>query len=290
MPGDNVPGRNDIAGEFLELVSGIESRLELPAIRSIHMAETDQPRGRSSKFGAVVLTDDTVGLTFVDLDDSRSAIAVKLDPGEFIDRSPIHLARLYGKSQAWQRAAGFSAINAISQFLLRHSGLELPPSPSTLDMLSLADDDRVGMVGYFPPLVRAIVNAGTPLTVVELDPAWLDQEQPGVELTPDPSRLSGCNKVLITGTTLINHTLDGILEHCRHAREIIVLGPTTSCLPDPLFTRGVTVVAGRQVTDCQRFLQFREAGEPWREVANRYLFRRGQYPGWESLLRSCDAH
>lgn len=50
--------------------------------------------------------------------------------------------------------------------------------------------------------------------------------------------------LFITGVTLINHTLEGILKAARPQAEIAVIGPTASFLPDVLFERGVRVVGG----------------------------------------------
>lgn len=54
--------------------------------------------------------------------------------------------------------------------------------------------------------------------------------------------------VAISSTTLINHTLEGILELCRPQSTKILLGPTTPLTP-VLFDHGIDVICGSIVTD-----------------------------------------
>jgi uncharacterized protein (DUF4213/DUF364 family) len=78
---------------------------------------------------------------------------------------------------------------------------------------------------------------------------------------------------------MINHTIDNVLDHCQGAKAVHVLGPTTGCLPDPLFARGVTTVGGRRVTEPNRFLQHWQQQSNWNDSAERYQISRADYPG-----------
>ncbi|MFC1680724.1 Rossmann-like domain-containing protein, partial [Pseudomonadota bacterium] len=51
--------------------------------------------------------------------------------------------------------------------------------------------------------------------------------------------------------------------------------PTASCLPEPLFDRGVTMLCGCQVIDCERFVELWSNGQRWRDSTRRYLLRSG---------------
>jgi uncharacterized protein (DUF4213/DUF364 family) len=61
--------------------------------------------------------------------------------------------------------------------------------------------------------------------------------------------------VILPATTLLNHTPDEALRHCRKAREIAVLGPTTPFLPGTFSRHGVTLLSGIQVTDSPQGLR-----------------------------------
>ncbi len=62
------------------------------------------------------------------------------------------------------------------------------------------------------------------------------------------------NIIVITGVTLVNHTLCPILELAKNASEIIVVGPTASVYPEPLFARGVTVMGGVRIADAAKMI------------------------------------
>jgi uncharacterized protein (DUF4213/DUF364 family) len=62
------------------------------------------------------------------------------------------------------------------------------------------------------------------------------------------------NILVITGVTLVNHTLGPILELAEKANEIVVVGPTASIYPESLFKRGVTVMGGVRITDAARMI------------------------------------
>jgi uncharacterized protein len=59
---------------------------------------------------------------------------------------------------------------------------------------------------------------------------------------------------IITGTTLINDSVEGILEMRKPGASVIVVGPTASMLPGPFFRRGVSVLGGVMVNEADRVL------------------------------------
>ena len=68
--------------------------------------------------------------------------------------------------------------------------------------------------------------------------------------------------VVSTGTTLINDTLEGLLMAARPDTDFIVVGPSASILPGPLFARGVDSVGGVLVTDADQLLIYWVKPEP----------------------------
>jgi uncharacterized protein (DUF4213/DUF364 family) len=273
-----------IADDYLGIIARIAESVVLPPIRKIHVAPHQEDPGKTSKFGAMVLDDDTVGLTYVDLNDARRDLQSRSERHELVGCSPIEAARLYAGEAGWQRSLGMAAINAISQHVLKRSRYALTESANTKGLLEIDPGDHVGMVGYFPPLVDQMRTMRVPLTVIELDKKWLQQDN-GIEVTLDPTRLSRCNKIICTGTILVNQTLDAVLSHSKGAEAIYLVGPTVGCLPDPLFKRGVTAAGGRQVVDCNQFIKLWRTGQPWRGATRRYTIAAEEYPGFETLLR-----
>ncbi len=260
-----------IAQDFVTLIERVGHGQTLPPIRDIYVAPREDD-ANNSNFGFIVLEDDTVGLTYVGMDNTLEGAKTAISGQRYKGTSPLDMAHLYTGQASWQRALGLAAVNAVSQIVIRQSGRPLPEIGHTIDLLDLSPGDHVGMVGYFPPLVDQIGSLDIPLTVIELDEKWLKQDH-NLEVTLDPSRLSRCNKVLCTGTTLVNHTLDSVLTHTTGVERFCLIGPTASCLPEPLFEQGVTMLCGCQVTDCDRFIELWLSGQRWRAATRRYVLK-----------------
>ena len=160
----------------------------------------------------------------------------------------------------------------------------VPPAASdTIGELAPGPADHVGMIGLFPPLVPRLLATGARLTVVELDPR-LAAEHDGWRVTLDPEALRACGKVLSTSTVLLNDTLDAVVARCSGARVLAIVGPGASCLPDPLFARGVTLVGGTWIVDRPALRDAILAGRPWGASARKTALRPSTYPGVEALL------
>ncbi len=60
--------------------------------------------------------------------------------------------------------------------------------------------------------------------------------------------------VLITGTSLVNDTLDDLLALAKPAARVAMVGPTVGLFPDPYLRRGVTILGGIRITEPDAFL------------------------------------
>ncbi|ASJ74169.1 Rossmann-like domain-containing protein [Granulosicoccus antarcticus] len=270
---------------LLEQLSIVDKAIELPAIQAFTFPPLPvDPNARQNNFAYLSLTDGSVGLTYVALDNALQELHSQHALLPKAGQSAMELAGLYRHSQGWKRALGLAAINAISQHLLSYSA-SVNAMPDNLQLLSPQTDERIGMVGYFARLVDPLRAKGIPVTVIELEESLL-REEPGLEVTLDTSRLAGCSQVIITGTTLLNHSLDNILKHCHEADNVYLLGPSASCLPDALFAAGITHVGGFRVAQPELFKQrWSEAGR-WRDAGERYFLTRDNYPGAASLIKT----
>lgn len=91
---------------------------------------------------------------------------------------------------------------------------------------------------------------GKPYSIIEMDPRtlkadelpfWVSVEKTG-EVVPRADLL------VITGTTLLFHSLEAILACAKPGAKVVLVGPTASMLPDAFFRRGVSVMGGDLVT------------------------------------------
>ncbi|WP_156904744.1 Rossmann-like domain-containing protein [Ferrimonas senticii] len=246
---------------------------DLPNVKAIHIAKDDNP---NAKFAAIELDDGTIGLTYTKLGGAFAKLQDENLYQAFIGKSVRELAAISDSEQDWQQVIGAGAINAISQLMLKQRGFHYAKAEDTLAMLNIQPGEQVGMVGFFAPLVEQLRADGIKVTVIELRQD-LVQQADNFEVTTDASKLSQCDKVLITGTTLINHTIDGLLAHCGNAKEIAVVGPSVGILPELLFDKGITIVGGRAVINGALFMQRWRSGDKWKESVVRYSLTKADY-------------
>lgn len=271
-----------IAADLLASIERVAMRCAPPPVRSFELPPPEpvdpanpdaEPWRICNNFAALVLADGSVGMTYTAIDDALAGLLRELPGMPLAGRPVIELAALYAQPAGWQRSLGLAAINAISQYAMREEGVVLQPCPDTLEMLAIAPGDRIGMVGWFGRLIEPIRATGASLTVIELDPKYLRRE-PGLVVTLDASELRACNKVLLTGTTLLNGTLDGLLELTRRAERVCMIGPTAGCLPEALFAHGLTAIGGSRIDSIDHFMSLWSSAGRWREASTRYLIER----------------
>lgn len=118
---------------------------------------------------------------------------------------------------------------------------------------------NVALIGHFP-FIPQLRNAAGQLWVIEQNPA--EEEYPA-EAAAD--LLPQADVVAITGSTLINGTLDGLLALCPPNATVMVLGPSTP-LSQILFDYGVDLISGTCVIDEEAVLRTVGQGAVFRQV------------------------
>jgi uncharacterized protein (DUF4213/DUF364 family) len=101
---------------------------------------------------------------------------------------------------------------------------------------------KVAVIGHFP-FVNKLKHEFSEFWVIERRP------QPGdLTVIEGAKVLPEADVVAITGSTLLNHTLDMILAICRPDSFKILMGPTTPFSPI-LFDYGIDALCGTVVED-----------------------------------------
>lgn len=153
------------------------------------------------------------------------------------------LTRYVYSTNPVRASIGFAALNACLQ-----------PPPDSLADIDAADwlaahgrGRNVAVVGHFP-FLDELRPAVRQLWVLELDP------RPGDFPANEASNIiPQADVVAITGSTLINHTLDDLLTLPRPGAKVMLLGPTTPLTPI-LFDYGVHLLSGVRVVDVEAAL------------------------------------
>jgi uncharacterized protein (DUF4213/DUF364 family) len=265
--------------EFRKIVTHLTAQFTIPPIEKVFFPpfyKGGQPK--DAEFMAISLEGGAAGLSYMLLPDSKEQAYTKLQPENFIGKNPIEYALEFGTTDHIRQMISLAAINAVCQQVMQMTCFEVDTTTDSLGLLSISKNDRVGMVGLFHPLIKTIQKTGAQLVVVE-EKADLIKNFPDLQITLDPAELQTCNKVLCTGTTILNNSLDDILTHCSQDALISVVGPTVGYFPDPLFARGIDVVGGRVVKDGDMLIRRLEQRKRWGETTKKVCFRKETYAG-----------
>jgi uncharacterized protein (DUF4213/DUF364 family) len=187
---------------------------------------------------AVVLTGGRIGVAArlkefagTQIEIPRSGICGK--------RAEALLEDLIYDTGAVERALGLATANA-----LIHT-----PAPAeeedTISLMGLRAGERVAMVGLFRPIVPRIEAAGVQLSVIERD-------------TPEKERrdiLDACDVAIITATTLLNGTLEGVLSELGRPRHVALIGPSTPLCEEIFRESPVTHLGGSAIVDAAGLLR-----------------------------------
>ena len=158
-----------------------------------------------------------------------------------------------------KRTLGIATLNALSTLYWQLK----PPTDYTIQYGYNAFDDvdprrydYTVVVGALVPMLKKLIAADADFAVMEMDSRTLKGKE--LDHYLPPSEASKCvpkaDLMVITGVTVLNDTLLGLLELRKPGAEIIVTGPTVSMLPDAFFKRGVTSLGGIVVTKADELL------------------------------------
>ena len=165
------------------------------------------------------------------------------------------LANFMQEDKATMASVGMATINAL-----------LPKQPETWVDLNAeeviareGEGKSVVLIGHFPFIPRLKHKVGK-LTVLELNPHFGDRP-----VSEAQEFIPSADVVAITSMTLLNNTLDGLLEMVHHKATAIMLGPTTPLSP-VLFDYGIDLLCGSVVDNIEPVLRAVRQGANFRQV------------------------
>jgi len=177
------------------------------------------------------------------------------DVGSLTQKTALELAEYARSDSLLEASIGMATINSLIEVdeskCVEKNAFEI--------LLEKGGEKNVAVVGHFPWIPRLRGKVGN-LWVLE------QRLREGDLPAQDSARiLPECDVVGITGTSFINHTLEGLLNLCRKA-YIVMIGPTTP-LSSILFDHGIDVICGTKVIDSERLIRFISEGATFKEVA-----------------------
>lgn len=271
-----------ISIEIITLARRLCSELDLPEITGLHLPELTSRDEFCDEFGFVFLADGTAAPFYVSLPGTLEQLHARFPQPDQAGMSLLDCIGALSGTALPERALAIGAWNALSQYLIRRAGFHCPLRGSGGDNRPMPGE-RIGMVGYFCPIVDRLVEQGVKVLVVEQQPGRVPQREL-VQLSEDLGSLADCRLVYCTASTLINDSLEQVLAACHGAEAVDLIGPSGSGLPDPLFEHGVHAVGGVSFGDANALRRVLACRESWGAVGLKYELTTANYPGVGALL------
>lgn len=203
-------------------------------------------------YTAVMLEDGNAGVAYTFRENAPGGCSVFMGKRPLAGRTTTEILDYLGSSEELERTVGLAVANAVAN---RHGAGQ--QEADILDTLSVGFMDRVGMVGYFGPLVGPLEKRVRELVIFERNMARSERVLPAEDAFVE---LPKCQVAVITATALISGGLDRLLEAASNCREVAVVGASTPLLPEVFAPLGVTLLSGITVSDPQGILQIVSEG------------------------------
>lgn len=180
--------------------------------------------------------------------------------GRLHERSARELAELARSEDLLEASIGVAAINS----LLDVDASQAQEINAAEALATHGRGKNVALIGRFPFVEQLRTQVGQ-LWVIERQP--LEGEYPA-EAAAD--LLPKAQVIAITGSALINHTLDALLGLCDRGPTVMILGPSTPLSP-VLFAHGAHILSGTRVVEETSVLRTVGQGASFRQIEGAQL-------------------
>ncbi len=203
-------------------------------------------------YTCVQLEDEACGLAYTFREELGEYCGTLGEAGRLIGMAGQELIPWATSKNRVKAAVGLAAINAV----LNTAKAEWDTG-NVITALDVRPDSTFGMVGAFRPILFEVKKKTDSIYVFERDVSGDGTLYPSETI---PQHLPKCDVVVITATSLLNHTIDGVLSHCQNARQVCMVGPSTPLCPEVFCRYNVHLLAGSAVTDPPRILEIVSQG------------------------------
>jgi uncharacterized protein (DUF4213/DUF364 family) len=204
---------------------------------------------------AVRLSDGSYGVASTLPDEQYYCIRKNRDFGDFtpskiIGQKVKDLLETNKKSNVIDTLK-IAVLNAISSRIISASNYKILENIDPIDMIDLHSKKTITIVGGFQTYIPKISDTGNKLYVLELNEYALTEEQKQFYVPAEDYAkvLPVSDIVIITGLTLVNNTIDGLLSSIKPNTQGIVTGPSSSIIPDILFENKVNIIGATRITN-----------------------------------------
>jgi uncharacterized protein (DUF4213/DUF364 family) len=176
------------------------------------------------------------------------------DVGDLTRKTGLELAQYARSNNLLEASIGMASINSLIDIdeskCIEKNAFEI--------LLEKGKGKNVAIVGHFPwiPKLRATIQ-----NLWVLEQRLREGDLPAKQAD---RILPQSDVVGITGTSFINHTLEGLLALCEKA-FVVLIGPTSPLSPI-LFDYGIDAICGAKVVDSDTVIRSISEGATFKEV------------------------
>jgi uncharacterized protein len=155
------------------------------------------------------------------------------------------------------RILKIGVLNALSSPYILNSGYKCIENTDPFDLIDLSGTQTITVVGAFKSYIEKFSQTNHQLYVLELNKNALDSAFQKFFIPPDLaySVLPASDTIIITGSALVNGTLDELLSFINQTSQVIITGPSCSFIPDVLFRNKIRIVGATILQKPEEALQ-----------------------------------
>jgi uncharacterized protein (DUF4213/DUF364 family) len=223
-------------------------------------------------FTGVKLSTGHAGVAFTPIAEIPEAVccpttAARMPQAGNLDGSTVSEIIKYAlDTNVLKSAIGVATLNALSQWIVESEDrreYEVVKDQDGSNLLEIKPDETVTLIGAFGPYIRRLKMMGNPFFIVERNTQTLRSDEmkyfkPESEMS---SALKVSKAVAVTGTAIVNHSIDTILSFLPNGIRTAIIGPTASMIPDAFFNRGIHVMAGVRIVDPEEMIKILKQGD-----------------------------
>jgi uncharacterized protein (DUF4213/DUF364 family) len=222
-------------------------------------------------FTGIKLSTGHAGVAFTPIGEIPEAVccpttAARMPQAGNLEGSPVSEILKYAlDTNVLKSAIGVATLNALSQWIVEseeENEYHMIKEADGFDLLTIQPHETVSLIGAFGPYIRRLKTMGNPFFIIEknaqtLKPDEMKYFKPESEMR---NALEKSSVVIITGTAIVNHTIDHILSFISNGKRTAIIGPTASLIPDVFFKRDVHVMAGVRISDPDGMIKILKQG------------------------------
>lgn len=173
--------------------------------------------------------------------------------GRLIGKKVLKIMDDLFSSNPLKKTIAIAVLNALSETYRKINsfpGYQFIVDADPMDYVTIEEGSYTIVVGALLPYLRMLRKNNFAYGILELDPKTLKEEEIPHFIPQDRAaqELAKADYLIITGTTLITDSLEGILARRKDTAQVVVVGPTASLVPDAFFSRGIVSLGGITVT------------------------------------------